>query len=195
MKHFSPAADNNKDHILQALLPYLSGDLSVLEIGSGSGQHALHLAQALPNLTWQPTDRGAGFPDLVDNIGAYGGDNISPPALLDLADDIWPVTRVDRIYSANVLHIVPEALGERLLRNASKVLSERGFLMLYGPFKYGGNFTTPSNSQFDQWLKARNPESGVRDFEWVEHLASQTGLHLTADLAMPANNQLLIFGA
>jgi hypothetical protein len=115
MKHFSPAADNNKDHILQALLPYLSGDLSVLEIGSGSGQHALHLAHALPNLTWQPTDRGAGFPDLVDNIGTYGGDNISPPALLDLADDIWPVTRVDRIYSANVLHIVPEALGERLL--------------------------------------------------------------------------------
>jgi cyclopropane fatty-acyl-phospholipid synthase-like methyltransferase len=195
MRHFSPAADNNKDNILQALRPYLSGDLSVLEIGSGSGQHALHLAQALPNVTWQPTDRGTGFPDLVDNIAAYGGDNISPPVLLDLADDIWPVKRVDRIYSANVLHIIPEVLGERLLRNASKVLSERGFLLLYGPLKYEGNFTTPSNAQFDQWLKARNPESGVRDFEWVEHLTSQTGLHLTADLAMPAHNQLLVFGA
>jgi cyclopropane fatty-acyl-phospholipid synthase-like methyltransferase len=194
MKHFSPAADNNKDHILQALLPYLLGDLSVLEIGSGSGQHALHLAQAMPNLKWQPTERGAGLPYLVDNIAAYGSDNISPPVLLELADDIWPVKRVDRIYSANVLHIVPEVLGERLLRNASKVLSERSFLMLYGPFKYAGRFTTPSNAQFDQWLKARNPKSGVRDFEWVEHLASQTGLHLTADLAMPANNQLLIFG-
>ena len=193
MQGFSQAADNNKTAILAVLAQWLANDASVLEIGSGSGQHALHAAAAMPNVRWQPTERGEALATLTNNIATFGTANIPPPVALDLALPQWPESSYDCVYSANVLHIVSATLGASLIQGSANTLVESGLLALYGPFKYQGEFTTPSNAAFDLWLKERDPHSGVRDFEWVSSLANDAGLSLAADRAMPANNRLLMF--
>ena len=193
MQGFSQAADNNKTAILAVLAQWLANDASVLEIGSGSGQHALHAAAAMPNVRWQPTERGEALATLTNNIATFGTANIPPPVALDLAIPQWPESPYDCVYSANVLHIVSATLGASLIQGSANTLHENGLLALYGPFKYQGEFTTPSNADFDLWLKERDPHSGVRDFEWVSSLANDAGLSLAADRAMPANNRLLMF--
>jgi SAM-dependent methyltransferase len=193
MQRFSEAAENNKNHILLVLRERLPPNARVLEIGSGSGQHALHMAAEMKSIIWQPTERSEGIPDLARNLSDYGSPNILGPLRLDLSSEAWPDTDTNCVYSANVMHIVNEPLGESLVRGAGKNLSEEGLFILYGPFKYAGDFTTQSNASFDAWLKERDPNSGIRDFEWVTDLANQHGLSLQADLSMPANNQMLIF--
>lgn len=193
MQGFSQAADNNKAPILAVLAEWLPDDANVLEIGSGSGQHALHAAAALPSIRWQPTERDAALATLTSNVAAFGTANILPPAALDLALPRWPENPYDCVYSANVLHIVSATLGASLIQGGANTLVEDGLLALYGPFKYQGEFTTPSNADFDLWLKDQNPHSGVRDFEWVCGLARGAGLSLLEDRAMPANNRLLAF--
>ena len=165
----------------------------MLEIGSGSGQHALHFTEALPGLCWQPTEHPAALPALAANLGATGREAILPPLALDLAADSWPAGPFDAVYAANVMHIVSVPLGEALLRGAASVLGEGGQLLLYGPYRFGGAFTTESNAEFDQWLKARDPASGVRHFEAVAAAAEAVGLVLEDNRAMPSNNQLLCF--
>ena len=193
MQSFSEAAEKNKNYILLVLQEWLPTHARVLEIGSGSGQHALHMAGQMKSITWQPTERPEGMPDLTKNLSDYGSSNILKPLMLDLSSERWPNVDTNCVYSANVMHIVKENLGENLIRRVGDNLVEGGLLILYGPYKYGGDFTTQSNADFDAWLKERNPHSGIRDFEWVNDLADQHGLSLQADLSMPANNQILIF--
>jgi cyclopropane fatty-acyl-phospholipid synthase-like methyltransferase len=193
MEEFSQAADNNKAPILRVLMEWLSDDPLVLEVGSGAGQHAIHMASALEGIRWQPTDRPKVLPTLIDNVSNYGTSNILTPIALDLSSSEWHLGQMDCVYSANVIHIVSEALGENLIRGAAGLLAVDGLLTLYGPFKYRGKFTTASNADFHDWLKARDPESGVRDFEWVCDLAKDSGLSFAEDRPMPANNQFLAF--
>ena len=193
MQGYSQAAENNKAPIADIMGRHLPPDASVLEIGSGAGQHALHMSHTFPGITWLPSEREAVVPILRANLALYGSNNIQPPLVLDLADFSWSGNPIDAVYAANVMHIVSESLGERLLQLAADALKSSGLLMLYGPYKYNGQFTTESNAMFDQWLKDRDRASGVRDFEAVIATAHCTGLTLTQDYAMPANNQMLIF--
>ena len=193
MQGYSQAAENNKAPIADIMGRHLPPDASVLEIGSGAGQHALHMSHTFPGITWLPSEREAVVTILRANLALYEANNIQPPLVLDLSDFTWNRDLVDAVYAANVMHIVSEPLGERLVQLAADALKSSGLLMLYGPYKYNGQFTTESNATFDQWLKDRDPASGVRDFEAVIATAQSTGLTLTRDYAMPANNQMLIF--
>ena len=193
MQGFSQAADKNKAAILAVLADWLPQKANLLEIGSGSGQHAIHMAGELKHINWWPSDRTSVLPMLTDNVAAYGSANILTPISLDLVEDIWPAETFHCAYSANVMHIVSSELGEKLIRGAAQALEEDGLLLLYGPYKYAGNFNTLSNADFDLWLKERDPRSGIRDFEWVRDLAARSGLRLLEDRQMPANNQLLVF--
>ena len=193
MEGFSQAADNNKTPILNTLREWLSNGELVLEIGSGSGQHAIHIASALSKIRWQPTEHPDVLPILTKNISSFGSTNILTPQSLDLAAVEWPAESVDCVYAANVIHIVAETLGRKLIETAAEILGAGGLFALYGPFKYQGDFTTTSNAEFDDWLKDRNPNSGIRDFEWVMELAQDSGLTFVEDRSMPANNQFLAF--
>jgi cyclopropane fatty-acyl-phospholipid synthase-like methyltransferase len=192
-KPFSQACENNKQYILDLIRPeFFAGDL-VLEIGTGTAQHVTYFAQAMPNVRWQPSDMPENLATVLAGLGDCSLPNISAPLALDVAQEQWPVSRVNGIFSANTLHIMPEAHVEHFFHGVQRVLQSGGRLCVYGPFKYGGAFTTPSNARFDQWLKERNPLSGLRDFERVDAWALAAGLRLRADHAMPANNQLLVW--
>ena len=193
MEGFSQAADNNKTPILNTFSEWLSNNELVLEIGSGSGQHAIHIAKALQKIRWQPTEHPRALQSLINNISSFGSPNILAPESLDLAAVEWPTESVDCVYSANVIHIIDETLGRRLIETAAESLKAGGLFALYGPFKYQGDFTTTSNAEFDDWLKDRNSRSGIRDFEWVMRLAQDSGLTFMEDRSMPANNQFLAF--
>ena len=193
MEGFSQAAENNKTSILDVLRDWLKPDACVLEIGSGSGQHAIHFSQALPSVRWQPSDRSEVQSLLQSNTQVYGSSNLLAPITLDLSLPQWPNTQIDAVYSANVLHIVSTDLGETMVKGAAQCLQMGGFLILYGPFRYQGSLTMPSNADFDAWLRARDPNSGIRDFEWVDELARAGDLVLQEDRSMPANNQCLVF--
>jgi SAM-dependent methyltransferase len=142
---------------------------------------------------WLPTDIPANLATVQAGLAACTLPNIVPPVALDVAHEPWPVAGVDGVFSANTLHIMSEAHVAYFFRGVKQVLRPGGTLCLYGPFKYGGEFTTASNARFDIWLKERDPRSGVRDFEWVNVLARAADLALRGDHAMPANNQLLVF--
>ena len=194
MQGYSPAADNNKAAILSVLTNYLSEVDHVFEIGSGSGQHAIHMAAALPQIQWQPSDRANTLALLSVNIRKYGTPNVQQPIELDLEKPPLALPEgVQCVYAANVMHIVSEPLGATLIKLTAQSLLKDGYLVLYGPYRYGGEFTTESNKDFDGWLKDRDSDSGVRDFEWVERHAKECGLNLIKDHAMPANNQCLVF--
>ena len=194
MKGFSSAADNNKSPILSVLTTYLADGDRVFEVGSGSGQHAIYMAASLPNIQWIASERAHTFPLLSENLNDYATPNIAEPTVLDLAEAAEPNNLgVQCIYAANVVHIVSEPLVVNLMNWAGSALDETGFLILYGPYRYKNEFTTVSNQNFDRWLKDRDPQSGVRDFEWVSALALNAGLSLVEDRSMPANNQCLVF--
>jgi len=194
MQGYSPAADNNKSAILSVLTNYLSEGDHVFEIGSGSGQHAIHMAAALPQIQWRPSDRANTLALLSANIREYGTPNVQQPIELDLAKPPLALPEgVQCVYAANVMHIVSEPLGVTLIKLAAQSLLKDGYLVLYGPYRYGGKFTTESNKDFDGWLKDQDSDSGVRDFEWIERLANESGLTLIKDHAMPANNQCLVY--
>ena len=191
-ENFSQAAENNKIPILNVLrTAFTSPAMTVLEIGSGAGQHVIFFAQELTHVHWQPTDQGEYFEGLKRNVRQSKLPNILPPLYLDLSVLPWPVSKVNYLYSANVLHIVSRELVIGFFTGAGQVVNE--LLCVYGPFKYAGKFTTPSNEQFDNWLKSRDSASGIKDFEWLEMLAGENGFSLLADHSMPANNQLLVF--
>ncbi len=161
----------------------------VLEIGSGTGQHAAYFATHLPQLVWQPTDLPENFPSI--RAWAAGLSNLREPLELDLFADRWPVVAAEAVVCINTIHIVAWVAVEKLFAGAGKVLAPGGVLYVYGPYRYADHPLEPSNEDFDQWLKARDPVSGVRDFEAVDTLARQNGLALAGDRAMPANNRSL----
>lgn len=190
---FSQAAENNREPIARILRDAFADVREVLEIGSGTGQHGVYFGQCLPHLIWRPSDLAQHLPDIRARLDAEAPANVLPPVALDVADHPWPVTSVDGVFSANAIHIMSWDHVLHMFRGIGEAVSARGTVCLYGPFKYGGAFTTPSNAQFDGWLKQRDPVSGIRDFEAVDALAQAQGLRLVADHAMPANNQLLVW--
>jgi hypothetical protein len=193
MPTFSQAAENNKEPIAQVLREAFADACEVLEIGSGTGQHAVHFGQCLPHLIWRTSDLAHNLPDIHARLTAEAPANVMPPVALDVATQPWPVTDIDGVFSANAVHIMSREHVVHMFRGIGRIMCDRATVCLYGPFKYNGDFTTPSNAQFDLWLKQRDPQSGVRDFEAVDTLARAIGLHLVVDHAMPANNQLLVW--
>jgi cyclopropane fatty-acyl-phospholipid synthase-like methyltransferase len=189
----SEAAERNKAPILAILAQAFAHSRRVLEIGSGTGQHAVHFAAHLPHLTWQPTDRGEYLEGLRARLAREGTPNLRPPLELDVRNLPWQVEPVDAIFTANTLHIMSRSAVEDLFRGVGAVLVAPAVLCIYGPFRYNGQYTSASNAEFDRYLKARDPQSGIRDFTDVNTLSSQQGLSLLADHSMPANNQLLIW--
>lgn len=191
-KPFSQACENNKAPILSELKHYLSVVPDVLEIGSGTGQHSVHFAEHLPHLHWYTSDLAVHHRGIRQWHQEAQLANLHPPLALDL-NEPWPVQTVSAIYTANTLHIVSLPLVKRFFEGVNEHLAASGVLCIYGPFKYQGRFTSESNQRFDAFLKQQDPQSGIRDFEMIEQLAQQAGLSLEQDIAMPANNQLLIF--
>jgi SAM-dependent methyltransferase len=201
----SEACERNKGPILEILAGALAHSRKVLEIGSGTGQHATHFAAHLPHVVWQPSDTGAYLTDLRARIaterlarkppaGAHEGTpNLRAPIELDVRELPWPVDPVDAVFTANTLHIMSWDAVKDLFRGVGAVLSGPAVLCIYGPFRYGGRYTSASNAEFDRYLRARDPESGIRDFEEVNTLSSEQGLSLLADHPMPANNQFMIW--
>ncbi|NJD31148.1 MAG: DUF938 domain-containing protein [Gammaproteobacteria bacterium] len=193
MLPFSEACERNKGPILDILRSAFADRRRVLEIGAGTGQHAVHFARHLAGLAWQPTDRAEYLPGLAARIAEEGSANLLPPLELDVGQKDWPDVRADAIYSANTLHIMAWPEVEEFFDGIGRVLPAGGLLAVYGPFRYGGRFTTESNAAFDLSLRERDPASGIRDFEAVDRLARAQRLELEADHAMPANNQLLVW--
>ncbi len=191
-KPYSPACERNREPILAVLREHYADRRAVLEIGSGSGQHAVHFAAALPQLVWQCADRAPYLPGIRAWLDEARLPNTPAPLPLDV-DGPWPATRFDAIYSANTLHIMSAAQVETLFAQLPAVLADDALVVIYGPFRYGGQHTSASNAAFDASLRAGDPLSGIRDFEWVDGLASAQGLQLVEDRAMPANNRCLIW--
>jgi cyclopropane fatty-acyl-phospholipid synthase-like methyltransferase len=189
----SEACERNKGPILAVLGGELAASRSVLEIGSGTGQHAVHFARHLPHVTWQPTELGAELDPLEERIRLEGPPNLRAALALDVRAHPWPVERVDAVFSANTLHIMAWDAVEHFFRGVGEVLATPGVLCVYGPFRYHGGYTSDSNAEFDRFLRRRDPSSGIRDFEALERLAAAAGLALAADHVMPANNQTLVW--
>jgi SAM-dependent methyltransferase len=191
---FSEACERNKAPILEVLRPLLAGRSLVLEIGAGTGQHAVHFARHLPHLAWQPTDRAEHLVGLAARIVAEGTPNLHVPFELDVSQVSWPRLEPDAIYSANTLHIMSWPEVEAFFAGIGRALAPGGALAIYGPFRQGDRFNAESNAAFDRSLRERDPASGIRDLEAVDALAAAQGLALRAVHAMPANNQLLVWG-
>lgn len=188
------ACERNQQPIYEQLRRFLptNEQCHVLEVGSGSGQHALFFTEQQPNWNWQTSELQNNLASLNANLQQYSS-RLAPPLCLSATADAWPTINADVIYTANTLHIMSAEAVAGLFDKVERVLSENGFLVVYGPFRYQQAFTAPSNEQFDQWLKGRDPQSGIRDFEWVNELAETAGLKLIEDVVMPANNQLLVW--
>jgi SAM-dependent methyltransferase len=193
MLPLSAACERNKDPILEVLRVRFADRAQVLEIGSGTGQHAVHFARALAHLTWHPTEQLAYLADLAERVKLEGGHNLRPPTLLDVTQAVWPVRSVDAMFTANTLHIMswPEVIA--LYRGVGAVLAPGGVFCVYGPFRYDGRYTSDSNQEFDRMLQERDPQSGLRDILAITALAEQYGLILDADHDLPANNRLVVF--
>jgi len=192
-KPFSQACENNKQPIFSVLEQAFSSTQQVLEVGSGTGQHAIYLAKNLSHLRWQTSDLACNHHGINQWLGEVPLANLEPPVVLDL-NLAWPVATFDGIFTANTLHIVSWRLVEKFFAGVASHLTVGGTLCVYGPFKYQDQFTSASNADFDLWLKGRDADSGIRDIEAIERLALAAGLSLTVDHPMPANNRLLVFG-
>ena len=192
-RRFTPAAARNRDPILAVLRPRLPAAGLVLEVASGSGEHALHLAAALPALTFQPSDPDPGARASIDAWAAEAGlANIRPAVALDAAAPDWPVAAADAVVCINMIHIAPWAACEGLVHGAARILPAGAPLILYGPYRRGGAHTAPSNAAFDADLRARDPAWGVRDLEAVADLAAAQGFGPPEAVEMPANNLTVI---
>lgn len=193
MKQYSQSCNENREPILGIIGDVFSRAGRILEIGSGTGQHAVYFAERLPHLLWQPSD----LEDSHASINAWriesGLDNVLSPLVLDVTDIAWPEQVYAGVFSANTVHIMGWHAVEKMFAGIGGLLPGDAHFCLYGPFNYGGKFTSPSNMRFDDWLKDRDPLSGVRDFEAIDALATAAGMVLVADNEMPVNNRLLVW--
>jgi SAM-dependent methyltransferase len=194
MKQQWPAPERNKQPILEVLRRVLPAHGTVLEIASGSGQHAAFFARELPNLCFQPSDLDD---ENLRSIAAWvkdeARDNLLAPRRIDVTETDWGIGPVEAVFNANMIHIAPWECAEGLLRGVSRTLRAQGVLVLYGPFRLQGAHTSESNENFDSGLRARDARWGVRDAEAVIALAQSHGLEFSERVAMPANNQVLVF--
>ncbi len=192
MKQYSAACDQNKDPILKVIKPLLLNAKSVLEVGSGTGQHCVYFAKELPHLTWQASDQSMYLPSV--NAWIDDAKLANTPKEIELNVDLnWPEDKYQAIYSANTVHIMSWEMVLNFFKGVGQVLDKGGVFILYGPFNYNGEYTSANNANFDLWLKDQNPLSAIRDFESLDELAKLHNLILTDDIEMPANNRVLVW--
>ncbi|HBK54730.1 MAG TPA: methylase [Xanthomonadales bacterium] len=192
-KPHAPATERNREPILAELRALFADHQRVLEIGSGTGQHAVFFAAALPHLVWQCSDRVENLPGIRLWLADAGLANTPAPLALDVIRDPWPSERYDAVFSANTLHIMPWQAVEALFAGLPAVLHPSATVAIYGPFNRNGIATSDSNAAFDAKLRSEQPHMGLRDVEAVDALAQAAGLALIADIAMPANNALRVW--
>lgn len=183
----SPSSRRNREPILAVLRRCFADCRHVLEIGSGTGQHAVHIAAAMPQLTWQTSDRADNLPGIRAWLEEAGLPNTPPPLLLDVGGD-WPRTTFDAVFSANTLHIMAWSEVQQCFAGLTSVTRPDTVLAIYGPFNRNGHYTSDSNAAFDQWLQARGAHMAIRDAEAIDALASEAGFRLVDDIPMPAHN-------
>jgi SAM-dependent methyltransferase len=192
-KPYSESCDQNKEPILAVIEPLFSSLSSVLEIASGSGQHAVYFAGKMPHLRWHTSDCLPYLDGINLWLDSAALGNVDPPFELNVTSSQWPQLDVDAIFTANSVHIMHQKDVINLIAGVGSILKNGGSFIVYGPFNYNGQFTSSSNQRFDQWLKDRDPLSGIKHFEEVESLANNKGLVLVKDYEMPANNRILHF--
>jgi len=192
---FSEACERNKDPILESLAPYLSEATKVLEIGSGTGQHAVHFARAYPDLSWQPTDQAQYLDGIRAQIKTHGSANIAEPSVLDVTQQPWQTNlpNYDLVYTDNTLHIMPWTAVEAFFQGLPAVCRHGTHLFVYGPFIFNGKHTSQSNQAFDASLQARGTGSGIREFTALTRLAQGNGFKFLEKHTMPANNFSLVW--
>ena len=191
IKPYSAACDNNRQPILEIIEVLFANCKEILEIGSGTGQHAVYFAEKLPHLIWHSSDLQENHAGIELWLSEVKLPNTPPPLILDVTRAHWPELNVDAVFCANTIHIIGWDSVKAMMAGAGKLLPDNGMLVLYGPFNYNNAYTSESNARFDIWLKQRDPESGIRNFEDVEKLANAAGLYIQHDYAMPANNRLV----
>jgi SAM-dependent methyltransferase len=193
MKSYSESCEKNKAPILAVLKDIFAERKRVLEIASGTGQHAVYFGRELPHLIWQTSELARHHASIQAWLDEAQLPNVLPPLQADVNDARWPVEQVDAIFNANTVHIISWPEVELLFAHIARIIAPGGFVCFYGPYNYGGHFTSESNARFDTWLKSRDPNSGVRDFEAVNRLAASHGLELLRDIEMPSNNRFLVW--
>ena len=191
MKPYSESCAQNREPILSVIEPLFRDRKDVLEIGSGTGQHAVYFAAKMPHLTWHTSDLAENHDGIRAWLNEAALPNTTGPVSLDVLDRPWSAPEADAVFSANTTHIMHWDSVVALFAGVGHVLAQDGLFCLYGPFNYGGEYTSESNAQFDEWLHERDPLSGIRDFDDLDRLALQAGLRLEHDYAMPANNRIL----
>lgn len=192
-KPFSPSSERNREPILAVLRDVFARRTHVLEIGSGTGQHAVHFAAALPHLTWQASEQAEHLPGIRLWLDEAALANTPPPVTLDVGQADWPATRFDAVFSANTLHIMAWGEVEALFARLPQVMTDDALLVVYGPFNIDGRYTSESNEKFDAWLHARGAHMGIRDLAAVDALAAAAGLDRIANHEMPANNRCVVW--
>jgi len=192
-KPFSSSSEENKHVILDSIKPLLKNSKLVLEIASGTGQHAVFFAENMPQLIWHTSDLLPSHEGIKRWIFEAQLNNVIPPFTLNVSEDNWPTDTFDTLYSANSFHIMSKQNVSDFFSKLPTVLNSKGLVIIYGPFNYQGDFTSESNARFNDWLKSNNPHSGIKDFEWCNDLANKANLVLVDDLEMPQNNRILVW--
>lgn len=193
---YKPVAEScvqNQQVILEVLQTLFEAPGEVLEIGSGTGQHAVYFTEHLPHLIWQPSDLENQHAGMKLWFADVNHDRIKSPLVVDVEQGPWPVHDIDYVYSANTTHIISSQQVEMMMQYIGLSLKSDGMFAQYGPFNYNGHYTSESNARFDQWLKQQHPLSCIKDFETIEKLANENGMHLYSDIEMPANNRVLVW--
>ena len=193
MKLYSESCERNQEPILKILQEGLTKQQYVLEIASGTGQHAVYFGRALPHLSWQTSELTQKHESILAWLNEIKLPNVLPPVTINVNDVKWPVGIVDAVFNANTVHIISWLEVERMFAGIARVLNAKGILCLYGAFKYKGDFTSESNARFDAFLRSNNRNSGIRDFEDINRLAESHGLFLVKDVGMPSYNQTLVW--
>lgn len=191
-KPYSEACEENKRPILDVIGPLFQEARCLLEIGSGTGQHAVFFAAALPHLVWQTSDCAHYLPGIRAWLDDAALPNLPPVRVLDVTGT-WPDERFDAVFSANTAHIMSEAQVEAMFEGVGRVLVDGGCFVLYGPFNIGGRYTSESNARFDAMLRSRDPAMGIRDLDLLIRMARDNGMELIADHPMPVNNRTLVW--
>jgi len=192
-KPYAEACDENGPPILEVLRQRFGGPLDLLEIGSGTGQHAVMFAAAMPGVTWHTSDRLEMHEGIRMWLEEADLPNLVSPLALDVLQDPWPQRRFDAVFSANTAHIMPPEAVRAMFAGVAGVLAPGAPFFLYGPFMYGGKHTSESNARFDRWLRSRAAHRGIRDLDWLVEVAGRLGLDLDEDIAMPVNNRTLVW--